>query len=104
MRCKKLHGFVAKPALITMLFLGIFIFKTVAQQDNGQNIRLNQIGFYPAAAKTAIVLKSTDSVFFVQTSSHETVFTGTLKKSDHPDFSGSFTRIADFSSFKKPGH
>ncbi len=91
--------FIISRLLIFALAIIVFVEPTLAQQ----NIRLNQIGFYPDAPKTAIVLIGGDSVFYIQTTNKKTVFTGTLRKSVKPDFAGKTTEIADFTTFHKPG-
>jgi endoglucanase len=80
-----------------------FVGAAFAQQNGETNIRLNQIGFYPDAPKTAIVLSGTDSVFSIQTIEKKTVFKGYLKRSLKPDFAGNYTLIADFTPYHKPG-
>ncbi|MEO6633793.1 MAG: glycoside hydrolase family 9 protein, partial [Mucilaginibacter sp.] len=69
----------------------------------GVNIRLNQIGFYPAGPKTGIVLNSKGDDFYIQTIAKKNVFAGKLKKSLKPTFGGTYTGIADFSEFKTAG-
>jgi endoglucanase len=66
-------------------------------------IHLNQVGFYPNAPKIAIISGNKWGKFFVQTVNKQTVFTGILKRSLQPDFSGNYTWIADFSAYHKPG-
>lgn len=68
------------------------------------DIKLNQIGFYPNAPKTAIITGPQGSGFAVLSSDKKkTMFTGDLKESVIPALNGKKTRIADFSTFKKPG-
>ncbi len=74
-----------------------------AQAPGSPAIRLNQSGFYPAAPKIAIVVEGRDSVFYLETLSHHIVFTGTLKRSSKPAFSGNYTQIAEFSAYSKSG-
>jgi len=84
----------------------VFSIKISFAQDkriNPNNIRLNQIGFYPNAPKTAIILTDDDDIFYVQSIGNKTVFKGTLTKSINPDFAGKTTEIADFSALHKPG-
>jgi endoglucanase len=72
--------------------------------NNGQgSIRLNQIGFYPGAAKVAILTSGNTGKFYIQNTNKKTVYTGELKPSAQPAFSGKPTAIADFSDFKRPG-
>jgi endoglucanase len=94
-----------KYILLIMLPMAM-IHHTFAQQIpvNGEkNTRLNQIGFYPDAPKMAVILTDNGGSFYIQAADKKTVFTGTLKKSVKPGFSGSYTGIADFSAFNKPG-
>jgi endoglucanase len=67
------------------------------------SIKLNQIGFYPAAAKVAVITDAKPGNFFIQDINKKTVFTGKLKQSAQPAFSGKYTFIADFSGFNKVG-
>jgi endoglucanase len=77
---------------------------TKSLADSGElKIRLNQVGFYPNAPKTAIVLANNGGDFLLQAANKQTVFKGTLKKSIQPDLAGNYTWIADFSTFNKPG-
>jgi len=96
-------GFIIAPIFIFALTITVFVQTSFAQQNGDQNIRFNQIGFYPDAPKTAIILDSKDTVFYIQAINGKTVFTGTLKKSIKPDFAGNTTEIADFTNYRKPG-
>jgi endoglucanase len=72
--------------------------------DGGKNIiRLNQVGFYPAGGKIAIITVQQTGKFYIKTLNGKTVFTGELKASGQPAFSGSYTTIANFSAFNKAG-
>lgn len=67
-------------------------------------IRLNQLGFYPAAQKTAVVAAVASGEFQVFTADlQQKVYTGTLRGPQRSNLSNKTTRIADFSDFKKPG-
>jgi endoglucanase len=91
--------------IFTMIAL-LFIQQDFAQQQPASStnqIRLNQVGFYPNGPKTAIVLTNRNSNFYLQNINKQTVFTGRLKKSNNPDFAGNNTYIADFSEFQKTG-
>ena len=93
------YRFIIPQVLIFTLTIIVFVQPTFAQQ----NIRLNQIGFYPGAPKTAVVLASEGTGFYIQSINKKTVFTGTLTKSVKPDFAGGTTEIADFTRYRKPG-
>lgn len=84
----------------------LFLQQSFAQQHfiNGSNqIRLNQIGFYPDGPKIAIILTNKAGAFHLQTANRQTVFTGKLTKSATVDFAGHYTCIADFGAFRQPG-
>lgn len=98
------------------LILGIFFvfllisFSAFSQNTSNkplsvsENIRFNQLGFYPNAPKMAIITALDVSKFSILTNDKKkTVFTGILKASVNPALNGKTTFIADFSSFDKPG-
>jgi endoglucanase len=103
---KYLHDYRVTCSFLLALIITFITQISSAQTnsaDNRSNIRLNQIGFYPGAPKTAIVLTGKDSVFYLQALNGKKVFTGALKKSGKPDFAGNTTAIADFTNYRKPG-
>ncbi len=69
-----------------------------------QEIKLNQLGFYPDAEKLAVVPEAGAGSFeVVSTDGTITYYTGTLGASNLWSHSGENVRIADFSSFNIPG-
>jgi len=79
---------------------------TLAQaQQTTDNIRLNQIGFYPSAAKVAVVVgDNKGGKFYVKTPDRsKTVYTGELSQIKPGEFSQKSTRLADFSKLTKAG-
>ncbi len=78
---------------------------TAHAQSNAENIRLNQLGFYPQAEKLAIAVgEPTGSTFTVKSpDGKKTVFTGKLTTSQPSEFSKKPTQIADFSVLKTSG-
>jgi endoglucanase len=79
------------------------VFPLRAQQLS-EEIRLNQIGFYPNAPKTAAVTAEAEGPFTVTTADRkQTVFTGTLGAPRQSGYSPKQTRLADFSALTKPG-
>ncbi|HTK18979.1 MAG TPA: glycoside hydrolase family 9 protein [Mucilaginibacter sp.] len=96
-----------KKALYISLYISLFSGLIVSAQpkaDSGKdNIRLNQIGFYPDAPKIAVVLTNKKGSFSLQSERKKVVYKGQLKKSGQPDFAGQYTWIADFSNFTKTG-
>ncbi len=67
-------------------------------------IRLNQIGFYPNQAKKAIILEGKEAqTFYVVDKKNKIVFTGNLISSGAKTLSGKDSYIADFSDLTKTG-
>ena len=86
------------------LFIIIFCFtflKVGAQHDE---IRINQLGYYPDGPKIAIVLEASDQTDFqIIDNSGKIVFSGKLSPEIFWEKSGENAKRADFSSLKKPG-
>lgn len=86
------------------LLLGIFLFSDAFCQSNSPLIRLNQIGFYPNSEKIAVLALDSAGKFMVTSPDlTQTFFTGELSAAHKSSYSPAVTRIADFSSFNKPG-
>lgn len=87
-----------------VIFFFIFPFCSFSQTVNNQ-IRLNQLGFYPNAPKVAVVTGHVDaSNFYIVTNNlKDTVFTGHLNAEKQSAYSSTKTKLADFSAFTKPG-
>lgn len=68
-------------------------------------IHLNQVGFYPAAPKLAVVtgLPEKAPFYVLDANTHDTVYRGLLGDTIHSAYSSAFTRLADFSSVNKQG-
>ena len=76
---------------------------TLLAQSPG-TIRLNQVGFYPAAPKIAIVRDSGGIPFAViSASSADTVFRGTLSATQTWSYSNESVSRADFTDLRTPG-
>lgn len=89
-------------SLFALLLIGSNV--SAQQKDTtSRPIGLNQIGFYPAAIKKAVVISDKGGDFFIQTIQKQTVFTGKLNTSLEPNFAGHIIHYADFSTFGKPG-
>lgn len=83
----------------------LFLANCTLGQSLPENIRLNQVGFYPGASKIAVVLGEENTDFVLKdTKSTKVVFTGKLGDIRKSLYSGKAGRIADFSSFQKPGN
>ncbi|QHT68504.1 cellulase [Rhodocytophaga rosea] len=98
--------------LLTLLVIHL---DSIAQKNNAlstqlkqsqlsEDIRLNQIGFYPKAPKMAVLVKEGGTTYYIATPDlQRTVFTGKLSEPRTSPFSGKQTRMADFSAFIQPG-
>lgn len=75
-------------------------------QDGEDEIRLNQIGFYTSAPKTAAVMADTDQPFYILSSAgNDTLYEGQLSDRREAPYSGSskVSKLADFSDFQREG-
>jgi endoglucanase len=72
-------------------------------QKIAENIRLNQIGFYPNAVKEAVLVGEKRDVFFILSEKKDTVFKGQLSPQRINPMSQKTTQIADFSALKAIG-
>ncbi|WP_167273226.1 glycoside hydrolase family 9 protein [Dyadobacter arcticus] len=89
--------------LTNILFLAILATKSLAQHFS-PDIFLNQVGFYPAGQKIAVVAGEKQSAFLVKdAASGKTVFNGKLSEPRTNQHSGKISRIADFSTVQKSG-
>ena len=76
--------------------------KQIAQPTN--EIRLNQVGFYPVAQKKAIVVGEKGAEFFLRDlKTKKVIFKGKLGPVHKSPYSGKESRVADFSSVQKVG-
>jgi endoglucanase len=93
--------------IFLLVIVTLFIAQPLLSQQQhlagAENIRLNQIGFYPGAPKTAVIAGTNTGSFQIQTLDKKGLFNGTIRKSINPTFGGLFTGIADFTSFTNPG-
>lgn len=77
---------------------------STATQDADDPIRLNQVGFYPEAPKTAVVVGAPDTSFqVIDTATGDTVTSGELSTAQHWELSGETVRQATFSEVTRPG-
>lgn len=89
----------------SILFLGT-LFSGIAFAQNGSDrIQLNQVGFYPAAPKLAVITGKTSATKFSVTSpdGRTTFYSGALSGEKQSKNSSTVTKTADFSAFKKSG-
>lgn len=85
---------------ITFFFTAVTYSQTVTDR-----IKINQLGYYTNAPKTAVVTGSTDAQFFYITSTNikDTMFAGTLSNEMQSRNSSTKTKIADFSALHTTG-
>ncbi len=73
-------------------------------QKTSENIRLNQIGFYPSAPKIAVLVGEARGEFnILDAESKKIVFSGELSAPRINAISNKITHVADFSNFNKTG-
>jgi endoglucanase len=79
-------------------------FSPARAQQHSEAIRLNQVGFYQAAPKIAVVAADAANAFEVKDAkTGKTVLKGKLGDARTSQHSGKHTRPADFSGLRKPG-
>lgn len=87
------------------LCVPVFFFSLLHAQKGSDRIQLNQVGFYPAAPKLAVVTGKTDATQFTVTSpdGRNVFYTGNLSEEKQSRYSSTVTKTADFSALKKEG-
>lgn len=90
--------------LVSRILLIIIIGSLQSTLAQTENIRLNQIGFYPSAPKVAVWVgdKQNDFVVLAQ-NKKDVVFRGKLSEQRTNSISQKTTQIADFSNLQKTG-
>ena len=90
---------------INTVFLGLMLSFFGNAQKGSDRIQLNQVGFYPASPKLAVITGKTAAKRFAITSpdGRTTFFSGNLSGEKASNYSSTVTRIADFSAFKNRG-
>ena len=92
-----------EPALL-LLLLRVLLASQGFHPRPTDAIRLDQLGFYPGAPKTAFVLGPAGDTFYVVTADlKDTVFTGLIGPPRGTALSSDTTRAADFSALRTPG-
>jgi endoglucanase len=88
-----------------LIFFLMNIPALASSQTISERIKLNQVGFYPAARKVAVITGNVESPSFYITSTNlrDTFFTGKLSAQKQSAYSSTKTRIANFSSLTKRG-
>lgn len=89
-----------------MKLIQVLLFVALSESCIAQSgIHINQVGYYPEAAKYAVVSNPGEDIDFslVDTETKQVVFSGKLSEPVQSKFSNTITRIADFSSLSKAG-
>lgn len=83
-----------------IVFFSIVIIPSLAAAIKTENIRINQIGFYPNAPKLAIVVETSADQFYITTPDlKDTLYNGHLSAPRTWPYSEETVRQADFSDF-----
>lgn len=90
---------------IVLFFLVAALWQTADAQQVSENIRLNQLGFYPRQQKSAVLVGSPAATdyFIISTDGKDTLFnakTGPVQQSKNSSLQ---TTVADFTAVQKPG-
>jgi endoglucanase len=90
---------------INSLCLFILFSFQIKAQSLTENIRINQVGYYPNAPKVGVFVDKTEvNSFFITTPNFkDTIYRGTLSEPMQSKNSSLVTRIADFSGLQKQG-
>ena len=93
------------PIKGVLAIIGLLLFVQSNAQKHAEQICLNQLGFYTAAPKLALVTGAVGSASFYVTTTNlrDTVFRGTLEAPRKSKYSSLSTRTADFSNLEKEG-
>lgn len=92
------------PYLAASLAAFNLFFAPAYAQQHSDAIRLNQVGFYPAAPKMAVIAVDAGDAFEVKDAkSGKTVLKGKLEAPRTSQHSGRQTRLADFSKLRTQG-
>lgn len=95
-----------------LLLFGLTIFFTIScttvkldltKTKLSQNIRINQLGYFPDEVKKAVVVNTDSENFSLVDSLGKIVFKGVLEDKGEWSLSGERVKIADFSSFNSEG-
>lgn len=94
-----------KIALLPLLVF-LCLVPALSKGQSADNIKLNQLGFYPHAEKIAVITGpvSSQQFYVLAIPSQDTVYKARLEDTLSSPWSTSITRIARFSAITKPGN
>ena len=92
-----------KKNLFLLVLLGLH--SLASSQKLTDQIKINQVGYYPTSSKIAVVTGKVAAYSFcvVSADGKDTLYEGSLGNERKSAYSSTVTRIADFSLFKKTG-
>lgn len=91
-------------SILAMCFLLACKAQVIIKNNDSNNIRINQIGFYPGSVKQFMVVDMEASEFDLINEENEVVFSGTLSNQGTWELSGEKVMVGDFSTFQKTGN
>lgn len=86
-----------------ILMLSLLVLFSCKKTEKTAEIRVNQLGYYPNAAKKAIIANTKATKFEICTLDKKSLFTGDLSESKDWSVSGEKLKQADFTVFTEPG-
>src|ERR1035437_679602 len=91
-------------SIFTTVTFSLISFKGYSQTST-ENIKLNQLVFYPFGPKIAVITtkEPLQKYCLIKANAKDTVFKGSLGSLMQSAYSGTKTQIADFGKFTKPG-
>lgn len=95
-----------KKNFLLVILVGYFLSGCVSEKeekDGSDQIRINQIGFYPESVKQFVLVETEAKTFTVVDDDGDKVYEGNLSDNGYWIMSGEKVLMGDFSSFNKPG-
>ena len=98
-----------RPALLICLILLSFFFfagaggRAYGKEDASTQIKVDQVGYLPAASKVAVVTAAAISFEVKRASDNAMVFKGSLEPATRDPDSGDSVQLADFTNLRQPG-
>jgi endoglucanase len=91
---------------ILLLLVPILYNSAATAQENTDQVKLNQVGYYPNSPKLAVITgrMRIQNFYIVSADGKDTLYEGSIDNEKKSAYSSAITRLADFSSFKKPGN
>ena len=88
-----------------VLCLIVFLLAKISLAQTGEEIKLNQVGYYPEEKKIAVLTgKHSEEWFYIISSAKkDTVFKAKTREARKSNYSSTLTTRIDFSSVEKPG-